>query len=110
MVYIMAATTPLMAIEFAIGGALRGAGDTRFPMFATIVGLIFTRCLLAAVFTALGWPVVWVFAATIAECVVKAAMLVSRFRSGRWKLAIADAPKPTASSGRATAGSQRATV
>ena len=110
MAYIMAATTPLMAIEFAIGGALRGAGDTRFPMFATIVGLIFTRCLLAAVFTVLGWPVVWVFAATIAECVVKAAMLVSRFRSGRWKLAIADAPKQTASSGRATAGSQRAAV
>ena len=31
MAYIMAAATPLLAIDFAIGGALRGAGDTRFP-------------------------------------------------------------------------------
>ena len=101
MAYIMAATTPLMAIEFAIGGALRGAGDTRFPMVATIVGLILTRCLLAAVFTLLGWPVVWVFGATIAECIVKAAMLVWRFRSGRWKMAIVDVPR-TALGGRRT--------
>ena len=29
-----------MAIEFALGGALRGAGDTRFPLFAVMAGLI----------------------------------------------------------------------
>ena len=85
MAYIMAATTPLIAIEFAIGGALRGAGDTRFPLIATIVGLIGARCTLAATFTILGWPVVWVYAAMIAEAVVKGGMLVARFRSGRWK-------------------------
>ena len=85
MAYIMAATTPLIAIEFAIGGALRGAGDTRFPLIATIVGLIGARCTLAATFTILGWPVVWVYAAMVAEAVVKGGMLVARFRSGRWK-------------------------
>ena len=85
MAYIMAATTPLIAIDFAIGGALRGAGDTRFPLLATVVGLIGARCTLAAIFTFLGWSVVWVYGAMVAEAAVKGGMLIVRFRSGRWK-------------------------
>ena len=88
MAYMMAAMTPLMAIEFAIGGALRGAGDTRFPLIATAVGLIGVRCGLAAAFTWLGWPVEWVYGAMIGEFLVKCGMLVARFRSGRWRLAL----------------------
>ena len=87
--YIMAATTPMLAIEFAIGGALRGAGDTRFPLLATMVGLLGVRCTLAALFVWLGWSVLWVFGATIVEFLVKGAMLVARFVNGRWKTAIA---------------------
>ena len=90
MAYIMAAMTPLLAIEFAIGGALRGAGDTRFPLVATMVGLIGARCLLAAVFTYLAWPVVWVYGAMIVEFLVKGAMLIARFMSGRWKTVIVE--------------------
>ncbi len=90
MAYIMASMTPLLAVEFAIGGALRGAGDTRFPLIATIVALIGVRCALAGLFTLLGWPVVWVYAAMIAEFLVKSGMLVARFLSGRWKTAIAE--------------------
>ena len=88
MVYIMAATMPPMAIDFALSGALRGAGDTRFPLLATIVGLIGVRCALAAVFVILGWPVVWVYGAVMAEALVKGAMLIARFQSGRWKTAV----------------------
>ena len=88
MAYMMAAMTPLMAIEFAIGGALRGAGDTRFPLVATTIGLVGVRCGLALVFTWLGWPVEWVYGAMIGEFLVKCAMLVARFRSGRWRRAI----------------------
>ena len=90
MAYIMASMTPLLAIEFAIGGALRGAGDTRFPLIATMVGLIGARCLLAAVFTYLEWPVVWVYGAMIVEFLVKGAMLIARFMSGRWKTVIVE--------------------
>ena len=87
--YIMAATTPMLAIEFAIGGALRGAGDTRFPLLATMVGLLGVRCTLAALFVWLEWSVLWVFGATIVEFLVKGGMLVTRFANGRWKTAIA---------------------
>ena len=92
MAYMMAAMTPLLAIEFALGGALRGAGDTRFPLLATVVGLIAVRCGLAALFTMLGWSVEWIYGAMIGEFLVKSAMLVARFRSGRWRLAMPDAP------------------
>ena len=88
MAYIMAATTPLLAIEFAIGGALRGAGDTRFPLLATMTSLFGARCLLAAIFTYLDWPVVWVYATMVVEFIVKSAMLVMRFASGRWQAAV----------------------
>ncbi len=83
--YILAAMLPLLGVEVAIGGALRGAGDTRFPLIATFIGLIGMRCGLAILFTVLGLPVVWIYGAIIGDYVVKAALLLWRFRSGRWQ-------------------------
>lgn len=88
MTLIMGSGMSLMAVEFAIGGALRGAGDTRFPLAATIVGLLVARCGLAAVFTFLGWPVVWVYGAMIGDYLAKAVMLLWRFHAGRWKTVV----------------------
>ena len=76
---------PLLAIDFAIGGALRGAGDTRFPLMTTILGLIVMRCGLAALATYLGLPVFWVYAALVGDYLLKGMMLVWRFYGGRWK-------------------------
>jgi putative MATE family efflux protein len=87
-IYIMAAVTPLMAIEFSIGGSLRGAGDTRFPLMATFLGLIGVRCGLAALATYMGVAVFWVYAALVGDYVLKAILLTLRFRSGRWKTAV----------------------
>lgn len=84
-IYIMAIAQPLMAIEFTLGGCLRGAGDTRFPLMTTMVGLIGVRVGLAAVFTFLDYSVTWIYGALIADYVVKALLIVMRFRSGRWK-------------------------
>ena len=83
--YILGAMMPLLAIEFAIGGALRGAGDTRFPLITTILGLIVMRCGLAALATYLELPVVWVYAALIGDYLLKGTLLVWRFHRGRWK-------------------------
>ena len=86
--YVLGAMMPLLAVEFAIGGSLRGAGDTRFPLVATILGLIGMRCGLAALFTFLGLPVVWVYAALVGDYLLKGLMLTWRFHSGRWKYII----------------------
>ena len=87
-IYVMGAMMPLLAIEFAIGGALRGAGDTRFPLVATFIGLILVRCGLAAAFTWMELPVGWVFAALVGDYLVKGVMLVTRFKRGRWKTVV----------------------
>ena len=84
-IYVLGSVQVLMAIEFALGGALRGAGDTRFPLYTVLAGLFGARVLLSGVFAWLGLPVEWIFAALIADYVVKATMLTLRFRSGRWK-------------------------
>ncbi|TQV80067.1 MATE family efflux transporter [Exilibacterium tricleocarpae] len=75
---------PLLAVDFALGGALRGAGDTRFPLLSTFCGFILTRMVIAALFTRLGLPVEWVFATLIGDYLVKASMILWRFRSRRW--------------------------
>jgi putative MATE family efflux protein len=85
-IYILGAVQPLMAIEAALGGALRGAGDTRFPMLTTLCGLVLVRGSVAAIGMYLGLAVEWIFAALIADYIVKASMLVWRFRRDRWKL------------------------
>ncbi len=84
-IYILGACQPLMAIEFTLGGALRGAGDTRFPLYTVLTGLIGVRVVLSAIAAAAGLAVEWIFAALIADYVVKCSMLVTRFRGGRWK-------------------------
>jgi len=85
-VWILGAVQPLMAIEYTIGGALRGAGDTRFPLLAIFAGLFLFRltpaAIAASVFHA---PLNWVWGMLVLDYAVKAALLVSRFRRGRWK-------------------------
>ena len=84
-IYMLGAMMPLMAVDFAIGGALRGAGDTRFPLIATILGLIGMRCGLAALATYFGLPVAFVYASLIGDYVLKGILLTWRFHRGKWK-------------------------
>lgn len=91
-IWLLGAAQPLMAIDFALGGALRGAGDTRFPLYTTFAGLICGRVLLAAVFAWMKLPVEWVYGALLADYTIKVSMLIWRFRSGRWREAL---PRPS---------------
>ena len=84
-IMILGAMMPLMAVEFGIGGALRGAGDTRFPLVATTLGLLVVRCGLAAAAAYTQMDVVWLYAALIGDYLLKAVLLIWRFRQGRWK-------------------------
>jgi putative MATE family efflux protein len=84
-IYLLGAAQPLMAVEFAIGGALRGAGDTRFPLITTFTGLILGRVLLASVFAMAAYSVEWVYGALLADYVLKTILLITRFRSNRWQ-------------------------
>jgi putative MATE family efflux protein len=86
--YIMAAMLPLLGVDMAIGGSLRGAGDTRFPLITSFLGLIGVRCALAASFAMFHLPVVWVYSSIIGDYMLKGSLLIWRFRSGHWKHAL----------------------
>jgi putative MATE family efflux protein len=86
--FMLGAAQPLMAIEYALAGALRGAGDTRFPLLTTLVGLVGVRLGLASLGASLGLDIAWVYSALILDYAVKAALLTLRFRSGAWLRAL----------------------
>lgn len=85
-IYILGAAQPLMAMEYALGGALRGAGDTRYPLFAILTGLFCFR-LAGSAIVRFGFDggVVAVWSCLLADYLVKAGLLAWRFASGRWQ-------------------------
>jgi putative MATE family efflux protein len=85
-IWILFAVQPFMAVEFTLGGALRGAGDTRFPLACVFVGLFVFRLGPAiAAAQLLGASIQWVWAALIFDYLAKAALLTWRFARGRWQ-------------------------
>jgi Na+-driven multidrug efflux pump len=85
-IHVLAAAQPLMAIDFTLGGALRGAGDTRFPLIAVFVAFYGCRLGFAYVVTFwLGLGVFWLWFALIGDYIARSALKSWRFHSGRWK-------------------------
>lgn len=82
--YMIAIAQPFMAFEFTLGGALRGAGDTRFPLIATFCGIIGGRLIPALIFLWLGLSVYWIFSVMLLDYSIKAILLFYRFRSRKW--------------------------
>ena len=77
---------PAQAVIFTLGGALRGAGDTRFPLVATIVNWVVVRLPLAYVLAfPLGFGLTGVWAGIAADYFVRAGLLAWRFNSGAWQ-------------------------
>jgi putative MATE family efflux protein len=83
-IYMIAVAQPLMAFEFTLGGALRGAGDTRSPLIATFCGIIFGRLLPALGFYWLGLSVYWIFAVMLLDYATKAVILIYRYTRKHW--------------------------
>jgi putative MATE family efflux protein len=84
-IWVLGSVQALMAIEFTIGGALRGAGDTRFPLFTVLAGITFGRLAFSALFAFLDLGIEWIYAALIADYIIKGILFLGRFRTGRWK-------------------------
>lgn len=75
-----------LALTMVLAGSLRGAGDTRFIMWATMAGMWGFRvplAFIAALWLNLGlW---WVWSAMIVDWTVRMALLLWRYRSERWQ-------------------------
>jgi putative MATE family efflux protein len=84
---VLAAAQPLMATDFTLGGALRGAGDTRFPLVSVLIGFYLCRLGMAYLVTfMLGLDVVWLWLAMIGDYFARSVLKAWRFRSGAWQL------------------------
>jgi Na+-driven multidrug efflux pump len=84
-IYILGAAQPLMAVDFTLAGALRGAGDTRFPLYTTLAGLVVVRGSVAGVLAFMDFGVEWIFGALLFDYCVKSSLLSARFRHGAWQ-------------------------
>ena len=76
---------PAQAVIFTIGGALRGAGDTRYTLALTILNWFVVRFPLAVFLgLILGWGLTGVWLAVAIDYAVRAALMARRFASGAW--------------------------
>ena len=87
-IWLLGSMQPFMAIEFSLGGALRGAGDTKTPLMITLTCLVLIRVSLAGLFFYLSLPVEYIFASLLADYIVKGFLYTYSFRSGKWVHAI----------------------
>jgi Na+-driven multidrug efflux pump len=86
-IWILGLAHPFMAVEFALGGALRGAGDTVFPMMTVFSGLLVVRVGVATVLvTFFDASIEMVWAVLILDYALKSVMFITRFHRGVWKL------------------------
>ena len=83
---ILAIGIPAIGIYFTIAGGLRGGGDTKWPLYVSIIGIYGTRLPIAiflGFYTKLGIHGVWI--SLPIEYYIRALVISLRFKSGKWK-------------------------
>ncbi|WP_284644565.1 MATE family efflux transporter [Paenibacillus silviterrae] len=74
------------ATQFILGGALRAAGDTRFPLYSTLIGVWGFRVLFSLIFVyGFGWDVAGLWLAAAADQFMRSIFIYTRFKKGAWK-------------------------
>ena len=82
--YIISCSLPLMGIEFSMAGALRGAGDTRYPMMVTVFSIVLSRILVPFILVQMGADVIWLYATSLLDFGIKSSLNMRRFRNKQW--------------------------
>jgi Na+-driven multidrug efflux pump len=83
---IYAACAVFLAPVMVLGGGLRGAGETRFPMLAMFSSRFFIRiplCWLLSI--KLGWGLTGVWIGMCFDFFLRSFVLILKFRQGKWK-------------------------
>ncbi len=91
---IVALIQPLFAAVLVLSGGLRGAGDTKWVMYATTIGNYGVRMglsFLAAFYFNLGLMGFWL--AVAADMATRAVVIIYRYRSGGWRGGVIHGPE-----------------
>lgn len=84
--FVIALSQPFQAVAQVLAGSLRGAGDTRFPMLSTGLGIWLFRLPFSYLFGAvLGWGLPGMYIANILDGATRACATTLRYRTGRWR-------------------------
>ncbi len=82
---IVAFAQPPQALAIIYAGAMRGAGDSRWPFYINLVGVWGIRVLFASIFTfAMGLGLEWVWVAMLMDICFRGVVCRRRFVSQRW--------------------------
>lgn len=84
-----ATSIPAVGLFFTLSGSLRGAGDTRWPMYASLAGTYAVRLPLSGLLGyALGLGIFGVWVALPIEYYLRSVIVVQRFGTGSWKATV----------------------
>jgi putative MATE family efflux protein len=82
---ILALAQPGQSTQLSLAGALRGAGDTMYPLYASIFGIWIFRVFVAYIFVSIfNWGLVGAWVALVLDQYTRAGVVYLRFRSGKW--------------------------
>ncbi len=85
-VRIAAVEQPFLAAQMVLSGGLRGAGDTRTPMWVSLFGVACLRLVVVYLFAVvLGWGLAGVWWGTAVDWAGRSTLIWALFRRGRWK-------------------------
>lgn len=85
-VRIIAIFQPFLSLSFVISSALQGAGDTKFPMYLTLIGIWLIRVMLGyilAIVFHMGLIGIWI--AYSIDITFRGIILLIRFLRGQWQ-------------------------
>ena len=83
---IVSVAMPPLALMQVLTGALRGAGDTRWPLVFTFVGFLGVRLPLAYLFVFVWqWGINGAWYAMVADVLFRCVLVVFRFTHGGWQ-------------------------
>ena len=84
-----ATSIPAIGLFFTLSGSLRGAGDTKWPLYASLLGTYILRLPLSVLLGyTLGLGIGGVWVALPIEYYLRSAIIVQRFSTGAWKTTV----------------------
>lgn len=77
---------PFQSSQFIIAGGLRGAGDTKATAIFTFITVLLVRPIVAIVLVHFGLGLYGAWAAMATDQILRSALVLNRYNSGKWKL------------------------
>ena len=83
---IVAITQPFQSSHFVTTGALRGAGDTKYPAVVIFICTLIVRSVLGYIFVIqLNMGLIGAWFAIVVDQLLKTAMIFARYNTGKWR-------------------------